>query len=61
MPPITDLEFDTELTALLHEMEASQQLVAMLMVVDDVWQPISNELHDEVVARLHQERRDSRD
>ena len=49
---ITDQQFDEELITLLHELEASQQLAALIMTLDDAWQPISDELHNEVVARI---------
>ena len=56
MARITDTQFDEELISLLHEMEASNQLVPLLMVLDDVWQPLSDELHNEVVARIERAR-----
>ena len=54
--PFTDQEFDEELLTLLEEMQASQQLLPLIMVLEDVWQPISDELHNEVVARLERQR-----
>ena len=60
MPKITDLQFDEELIVLLTEMQQAEHLVPMLMVLDDVWQQVSDELHDEVVKRIEKERRDSR-
>ncbi len=60
MPKITDLQFDEELIVLLTEMQQAEHLVPMLMVLDDVWQQVSDELHDEVVKRIEKERRDRR-
>ena len=56
MPKITDIEFDEELIELIHEMERAEQLVPMLMTLTDVWMEVSDELHDEVVARIEQRR-----
>ncbi len=53
---ITDIEFDEELIELIHEMERAEQLVPMLMTLTDVWMEVSDELHDEVVARIEQRR-----
>jgi hypothetical protein len=52
MPKITEQQFDEELIALLHELEASQQLTALIMVLDDAWMALGDELHNEVVARI---------
>jgi hypothetical protein len=54
--PFTDQEFDEELLTLLEEMQASQQLLPLIMVLEDLWQPFSDELHNEVVARLERQR-----
>ncbi len=53
---ITDIEFDEEFIELIHEMERAEQLVPMLMTLTDVWMEMSDELHDEVVARIEQRR-----
>ena len=53
---ITDIEFDEELIELIHEMERAEQLVPMLMTLTDAWMEVSDELHDEVVARIEQRR-----